>query len=228
MKRLLTVLLAGFGFALGLAASAGAHGSQYWDILWPKAPNPTNVHWGFNEEVMGGQKRDSIRSGANRWDFANGADFKFTQDLPDETADYPGWSRAEDCSPAPNNSVHLDNSIPDSGGYQNVLAVAQVCDVDGDGKISAFIVVFDRDDWNWNWDSGSPGSNQADSRSVAAHEFGHAWGGWFSSGHFTGSSLCPDNSGRHTMCATHILGTTWQRTLETHDSHTLSNAYPAP
>jgi len=214
------------GLVLGLAAAADAHGSQWWNILWPKAPSPTDVHWGFNDEVMGATKRDSITTGSNKWDFANGADFKFTQDLADETEDYPGWNRALDCNPFPNNSVHLDDSIPDSGSYADALAVTQVCDEDGDGKINSFIVVFDTD-WNWYWDSGTPSSGQADSRSVAAHEFGHAWGGWFSD-HFTGSSLCPNDSGRHTMCASHVLGTTWQRTLETHDSHTISNAYPPP
>jgi hypothetical protein len=227
MKRLSRLAaFVGLGLLLGSTSVASAHGSQYWGILWPKAASPTNIHWGFNAEISGANKRDSIRFGSNQWDLANGADFKFTQDLNDETNDYPGWNRALDCDPAPVNSIHFDDSIPDSGQYANALAVTQVCDVDGDGKISAFIMVFDTD-WNWNWESGNPASSQADSRSVAAHEFGHAWGGWFPD-HFTDSTLCPNNSGRHTMCASHSLGTTWQRTLESHDSHTLSGAYPAP
>lgn len=226
MKRLRLSILVGIGFTIGVTTSAGAHGNQYWGILWPKAASPTNVHWGFNDEVVGATKRDSITHGANQWDFADNADFKFTQDLADETEDYPGWNRAEDCNPNPNNSVHLDNSIPNGGGYQNALAVAQVCDDDGDGKISSFIVIFDKDDWNWYWDSGNPNPNEIDSRSVAAHEFGHAWG---FSGHFSdGSGLCPENSGRHTMCESYVQGSTWQRSLETYDSHTLSNAYPPP
>lgn len=78
-----------------------------------------------------------------------------------------------------------------------------------------------------NWHTGSSTSvpsGRADLRSVAVHEFGHAGGFGFGATQHWGSSYC-SGTGRQTMCATIPNGTSYMRTLEDHDRHTVANAY---
>lgn len=65
-------------------------------------------------------------------------------------------------------------------------------------------------------------------RSTAAHEWGH-WTGWFGpdGAHYAeDGDECPSNSSRHTMCPRLPDGTTYMRSLESHDIHTFNDAYP--
>jgi hypothetical protein len=96
-------------------------------------------------------------------------------------------------------------------------------------KAYNFRIAFNQDA-PWYKDNGNPPSGDYDTISVAAHEFGHATGrlkGGDGDGHFTeASTYCPVSSARHTMCPSTYDGTSWQRSLETHDSDTFQNAYP--
>lgn len=213
------------GFVLGLSAQALAHpASDYYGDKWPRAGTTVVDGYFTTDSGWGPTKKNSVQSGFNHWDFAGGADFKFN--FPSGThANYPGYERA-DCVPAPNNDIHWDGSIPASS---NALAVANACDTDGDGKLDAFVTVFDQG-VNWNVGSADPSASEYDLRAAGAHESGHVTG--FGLGgkpdHFTGSTLCPEGSTKHAMCATLTQGEMWQRALEIHDEHTFENAYPTP
>ena len=84
---------------------------------------------------------------------------------------------------------------------------------------------------NWYTGTGTPAANAFDLRSVATHEFGHGNGMFLAASganHWNGvsASLCPGNANDQTMCANHAAGTTFLRTLASHDSHTFTNRYP--
>ena len=74
---------------------------------------------------------------------------------------------------------------------------------------------------NWYTGMGTPGSNQVDAWSVAAHEFGHAVG----IGH-TNLSCSGSYSSRPTMCAYYTMGQTYPRSLHTDDRNALNYIYP--
>ena len=91
-----------------------------------------------------------------------------------------------------------------------------------DGAIIKSTIRFDTDGPSWYTGvSTSVPSGKSDARSVAIHEFGHAAG---FKGHFEGTSLC-SGSIRQTMCPTLPSGTSYMRTLESHDKHTIVSAY---
>jgi hypothetical protein len=203
---------------LASAPSVSGHPqSDFYAHRWARRSTAIDVF--FTASEWGTQAKDEARHGFNVWDFAGGADLKF--DFQDGThSNYPGQD-ALDCSgPRPTNEVHFDGSL--GGGA--AIAKANTCVTDG--VWDAFVVVFDQGE---NWDfSGNPGSNEFDFRSTATHEAGHATGFGTGSGvdvHFTGSSLCPDNNTDETMCPSLDPGTTYLRSLEAHDKHTLDNAY---
>jgi hypothetical protein len=86
-------------------------------------------------------------------------------------------------------------------------------------------------------DTGDPpcpsGECEVDLESIASHEFGHATGrvrgGDGDLGHFTqanNGAICNSNADEHhTMCRSGVAGTTYDRTLNTHDKDTFESAY---
>ena len=80
--------------------------------------------------------------------------------------------------------------------------------------------------YGWHVGSGDPPSDFFDLESNATHEFGHAYGGWVLDRHFTGTTLCPSNDARHTMCSSLPIGTSYTRTPASHDVHTMDAGYP--
>ena len=88
------------------------------------------------------------------------------------------------------------------------------------GKISSMTLVYDQAE-NWYTGTGTPGSNQVDTTSIATHELGHALGLLH-----TQSQYCHGNNLDPTMCAAYFLGTTWFRTLENDDIRGVVALYP--
>lgn len=118
----------------------------------------------------------------------------------------------------PNNSSNNDVYTGAIDGKYKTLAVTTVY-YQG-STITRMTIKFDKAE-PWYLGSGQPGSTQVDGRSVSAHEFGHGLG----LGH-TQSGYCPNDSNRATMCASYILGTSYQRSLEADDQNGLNSLYP--
>lgn len=71
----------------------------------------------------------------------------------------------------------------------------------------------------WYADTGTPPGIYRDFWGAVEHELGHVTG----SGHIELS--CASSSIAHTMCSYHNLGTSYYRTLETHDKHAITENY---
>ena len=115
------------------------------------------------------------------------------------------------------NGIHR-RRIDGSGG---TLARTMTCWY-SNKALSTFQLVYDDGD-SWYLGTGTPARGQADLLSVAVHELGHATG--FSKHLSAGSAICAVESTQHTMCPSHLFGSTWQRSLEKHDIHTFGAAY---
>lgn len=105
-----------------------------------------------------------------------------------------------------------------------VLAVVVTCEYESfPVNIRTAQMRFDSTE-NWHYAKDvAPQDDESDMRSVAAHEWGH-WTGWFGpvGAHFSNEG---DYCGGHTMCPIIPDGTTFMRSLETHDIHTFNAAY---
>ncbi len=134
--------------------------------------------------------------GANRW--TNVSTSSWTWTYNSYSSNYVAW-------------VVIDGSLGIAGLTTKTIA---------GGHITWFKIEYDNQD-NWYTGDGSPGSNQVDMRSIAAHEFGHALG----MSH-TQSSHCPGGSSDATMCSPYVLGTSYLRSLENDDKSGVSAAYP--
>lgn len=90
------------------------------------------------------------------------------------------------------------------------------------GTITSMKIEYDSAEGSkWYTGSGTPGADQVDLRSIAAHEFGHGLGLMH-----TQTAYCPGGSTNATMCAGYARGTTYKRTLEADDRNGVSFLYP--
>lgn len=117
-----------------------------------------------------------------------------------------------------NDSSNNDITRGSIDGSRRTLAVTNI--YYSGNTITRITMKFDSAE-SWYLGSGTPGSGQIDGRSVSAHEFGHGIG----VGH-TQSTYCPSNSNRATMCASYIIGTSYQRSLEVDDRNAVNSLYP--
>lgn len=196
---------------VGASAAATAHpATDFYNEKWPS--NNDNVEWRFDQEFPTGNKRDRVKDGAQEWNNV-GQPMKFEK-LAGDFASFP----ANSCpTEEQKDAVHW-GGIDGSGG---TLAQTFICT--SGGNLFNFQIRLDQAE-NWHGGTTSPGPNEIDVWSVAAHEFGHGTG-W--RGHFSStSSLCNANAtDHHTMCPAYVLGTQYDRSLNTHDKHTFDNAY---
>lgn len=197
--------------ALVLVASypAQAHTpGSYYKRLWIR---DKSVDYSFTPSVSSQAWRDRTTNGAGQW---NALSQPMTFAKKADMANFDPYV----CPPTyQKNAIHA-RSIDGAGG---TLAQTMSCTYSGTGEMYSFELVYDTKE-NWYSGTGAPGGSQPDLYSIAVHELGHATG---FAGHFSGSDICGTNDSQQTMCPTHYMGTTRQRTLATHDQHTFTGAY---
>lgn len=239
MSRRVRGILAVIWGAVALlgSASVGAHTASDW---YPaKWVNDKNVNWKFASGFpTGTAPRARVKNGAAKWNQLNQTmGFVF-----DSGADYASFSALTCPNTEQKDAVHW-GTIDGPGTGAALATVCTFADAIGppgsNTSLHSFQLKFDSAE-NWfTSDSGTPGSNQPDMESLAAHEFGHATGrsrteggtqtaGGDGKGHFVNSSeYCTPTTeaNHHTMCTSTPLGTTWDRSLNTHDIDTFQNAY---
>jgi hypothetical protein len=192
-----------------LAGPAAAHpAGDFYVAKWPGSAET----YGYTPSVPSGW-RGAIDNGATAWSKVKGA----TLDIV-HGADHASNYTYSTCSSG-KTGVHAANL----GGPNGTLGVTYTCW--SGSQITQSNVVFDTSE-NWYTGTGTPSGSQADLWSVATHEFGHStgFGQGAPNGHFSGS-ICTSNSKQQTMCPSHTLGSTWQRSLATHDKHTFTAEY---
>lgn len=200
------------------ATSSRAHSAvNYYSTSWGPDDVP-NINWRFTEQVPTGNFRDRVVDGTLEWNNVGAVPFNWVKVTPEYANFNPNPS---DCTTIAHekNGVHY-RSVP--SGF---VAYTHTCSESG--FLRSTQVVFSSSN-SWYSGTSTPGSTQSDVWAFAAHEFGHATGGWLNNsigGHFGGSTLCPSDNTKHTMCASIFNGTNYQRSLEFHDSETFDNAY---
>lgn len=201
-----------------LPDGAVAHSAfNYYSTSWGPSDVP-NINWRFTEQVPPANFRDRVENGAVQWNNVAGVNFNWVKQTPEYANFNPNPSSCTDIAHE-KNGVHY-RSVP--SGF---VAYTYTC------SQSSFLVstqVVFSSSTGWYSGTGATPSGLNDLWSFAAHEFGHATGGWLNNsigGQFSGSTLCPSNSSKHTMCANLPTGTNWWRSLEFHDGETFGNAY---
>lgn len=204
MRRpLLLVFAVCAAWAMATPAQGHPATSYYTKGKWA---TPKTVAYGFTPSVPS-DFRARTKNAANQWN-----KLEQTMKFGTPTSYTSNYDGRTNCSKS---GVHVTREA--AGG---VLGWAYTCYVNG--KITQFNLIYDGAE-NWYTGTGTPGTKQPDLWSVGAHELGHATGFYE---HFSNSSAeCPVSSSRHTMCASHYVGTTWQRSLANHDKHTFTSAY---
>ena len=208
-RRLLAIAL-GVCAVMAVTAPAGAHKAArfYKTGKWATGQNVT---YGFTPSVPTGAIRDRTVEAADTWN-ALGEPMRF-----ERAGDYPADFDPYLCHADYQNGIHVAR-IDGNGG---TLARAMTCWYDTK-RMSTFQLVYDGSE-SWHTGLDAPGGRQPDLLSVAVHEFGHATG--FSKHFGAGAAICTVKSTQHTMCPSHLFGSTWQRSLEKHDKHTFAAAY---
>lgn len=211
------------GSTIGAQPASAHSASQYYSAFWPQGS--LSVPWRFTTGITNISMRDRAKDGATLW---NQEHQPLTFNFESGASDYSQFDGFS-CSasrPFQKNAVHWQ-SFSASGRPAAVAETFKcISSVTHTLLDTQLIANSDIGASNFYSGTGSPASNQYDSWSVFAHEFGHM-GGW--SLHFTkGSSLCNGSPAtRMTMCEglNTDPGATWRRTLNTHDQDTFNNAY---
>lgn len=135
---------------------------------------------------------------------------------------------ANPCNNPYNKNGHGWAYIDGASNEVDVLATTYLCVYDTGSALimHSFMIRYDSGN-TWYSGTDSPSESELDFQDTATHELGHATG-W--TGHFgEGTGECPapnTNTSRHTMCTeSGPEGSTWGRTLETHDKHTFQDWY---
>lgn len=166
------------------------------------------------------EAKTSILSGDDEWDFVSGATIDFLWDFGEDSN--ITWD-TNTCTTVPNSGPDLWILTDDLSGSILAFGVAESCGGGPDDQEAT--IRLDDSRSNWYTGSGSVPGGKFDLRSVATHEFGHV--GFFGQGsapdHFP-SSLCSGSS-RQTMCSSIPSGTSYMRTLESHDEGAFADAY---
>jgi Matrixin len=192
--------------------SANAH-TGFYGQRWKK---DKSVAWRFTPSAkLGSQWTARVTDGQRRWNSLSQT-MKFVPD--GSMANFNG----KVCpSTYQKNAVH----VASLDGKNGALGIAFTCF--SGSELFSFNIIFDSGE-TWYTGTGTPPSTKADLLAVAVHEFGHATGLGIgvNPSHFDpNASICNVTSSIETMCPFAISGTTWGRSLGTHDKHTFTGAY---
>lgn len=208
-----TVLVVAFS-ALYATPAQAHRASTFYPREWAVG---SDVQYGFDNGYPSGSFRFRTTDGKNEWNDAGGSrEPDFSAFLADDDLLFgsPCFS--------PNSGILWFNRP------SGIVGSVRLC-VTSSGEAVRFSLAIDPDAGDgsggltWYTGTGDAPGDTMDLWSVAAHEFGHVTG-WL--GHFgEDSSLCSNNSSRHTMCPVIPPGTQRQRTLQSHDTHTFEGAY---
>lgn len=215
-------------------SSARRTTTYFYTALWPNnATVSYRIDTGAGAGVPAGAgRRDSIKAGIANWsdrDGGNGPQFVF-----DGTAE--ATNPTLDACSSTNNKIYWSEGLQATFGYGVTSTCVTAPDLPSDyPRITKFVQAYEAtpDQSAWYSESGSPGPNQWDLRSIVTHETGHATGflgGPNNEGHFgNNSTRCPvpRTSATATMCpgASGIIGSTWLRSLESDDLSAIQDAY---
>jgi hypothetical protein len=177
----------------------------------------------YNRENSGltGAYLTRALSAAQNWTDVEDGDFAF---------EYGGVNNtlSRDCTEntANRNPIFFapwDGPGPGTEQNPNDAAVTRTCFfTNAPDELFGYSILFDGEE-DWSTDD-SPTQNEVDFASVAAHEFGHATG-WVHHFSRTGIYCYPVTSLIQTMCYVTPMGTTYKRSLASHDIHTFNAAY---
>jgi hypothetical protein len=234
-KRVLTIMYV-MGATLPMTVAASAHDWTNWiNQRWETATVGTinqdrHPQWNFVKDFPSGDGgRSVVINGAHEW---NNLNKTLTFDYDDAHGDYDTLN-FDNCS----DNYQADKvgwGVIGASGWVITEAAAQTatCNISGYSALYDFKIKFNQDA-PWYKGTSTVPTSAVDMWSVAAHEFGHATGrdtgnvaNGDGNGHFTeGSSYCPKDSTRHTMCPATVMGTTWSRSLAPHDVDVFTGAY---
>lgn len=200
------------GVTLSLAASALAHTvGDYYHTNWA-----ADRYWGIgytSGDVATPTAWTSIQAGDDPWNAVSGAWFDFAYLMRDNSVT---WTDDVCNMPAPKGWVL--SADPGPGRVGNTYTCGGV-------TLTAFAVLL-HPDANWYVGSGTPSGSEYDLRSRVVHELGHANGFHGpNDGHFPADDTVCTTSPIHTMCSGATPGTTYRRTLETHEKDLFAAAY---
>ncbi len=233
MSRLRSFIAAGFLLALlpGVAHASHSSAAGVWyyhkwkDLFHDNHNTGLNVTWRFSPGFPNSAKRDRVKEAFAEWN-GLGQNMKFER-LADATENY-----TVQCAdgPQPYHGIFY-GEIDDPGG---VLARTHQCvhfTSNGFNQMHGFSIKFDHDE-NWHGGLESGGSTEHDFGGAAAHEVGHASGGWTTetdNNHWpSDSGVCDGTLEFHTMCRKRSgepIPRGW-RWLEEHDRQLFKDIYP--
>jgi hypothetical protein len=219
------------------AQTAEAHDPDLVYAMWWSEANDDTVLF-YNEPTVTGGFLSRVRSAAQNWNgLPNAGDFRFVYkgagtyshrcagSTTNRNPIFAGRIDGRDGNdiPLPDGDFHTEPDDPKT----NTLAITVACpDTAHPGRIGRFMMKFDSAEPWYDISEQPIGSTQIDRASIAVHEFGHATGfGTTDSQHFASyGSYCQGDSAQ-TMCPFYESGSTYWRSLGTHDIHTFAAVY---
>lgn len=202
----------GLVFVATYASAAQAHtASAHYPSEWT---SDIDYNIGFRHTgFTGSDFTNSVHAADNPWDGISGNWFDFNWGTTDT-----GVTTWGGCTTVPSGGLWVGT------GAISALATESTCTSTSTGNITRSSITVDRTGRTWHQGSSSSvPAGSTDLRSVLIHEFGHATG---FAGHFVNSSITDcTGSDRNTMCSGLPSGTSYKRSLESHDIHTIQAAY---